>query len=220
MYEFTSPISGQNVRFAFNGTNSENTKLWNVTNPENIHSLEIDDSGYCNFNAPDEHLSRFIIFNLSEINFITNLELMQNQKFDALRQTDIQSDYIVIGPEQFRDESADLIQLRNPAIYASLEDIYTEFSGGNPDPMGIRSFIQWTQESWQFPQPNCALILGDAGYDYRNITGQSSIIVPTIQVQSSRTYATDDLLSAIYGNIPKSQLVDILLEMRKKCPIL
>ena len=201
-YEFTSPISGQNVRFAFNGANSENIKLWNVTHPENIHLLEIDDSGYCNFDAADEHLSRFVIFNLSEINSITNLELMQNQKFNVLRQTDIQSDYIVIGPEQFRDVSSDLIQLRNPAIYASLEDIYTEFSGGNPDPMGIRSFIQWTQESWQFPQPNCALILGDAGYDYRNITGQSSIIVPTIQVQSSRTYATDDLLSAIYGNIP------------------
>ena len=97
----------------------------------------------------------------------------------------------------------DLIELRNPAVYASLEDIYIEFSGGNPDPMGIRSFIQWTQESWQYPQPNCALILGDAGYDYRNITGQSSIIVPTIQVQSSRTYATDDLLSAVYGNIPE-----------------
>ena len=58
-------------------------------------------------------------------------------------------------------------------------------------------------ELGNIPQPNCALILGDAGYDYRNITGQSSIIVPTIQVQSSRTYATDDLLSAIYGNIPE-----------------
>ena len=127
----------------------------NITNPENIHSLEIDDSGYCNFNAPEEHLSRFVIFNLSDINSITNLELMQNQKFDALRQTDIQSDYIVIGPEQFRDESADLIQLRNPAIYASLEDIYTEFSGGNPDPMGIRSFINGPKNHGNFTTKLC-----------------------------------------------------------------
>ncbi len=202
-YEFVSPISGQNVKFSINGIKSENTNLWNITNPDDIHALEIDDSGFCNFSAPDDHLSRFVIFNLSEINTITNLELIQDQKFDLLRQIGIQSDYVIIGPEKFRDESMDLIELRNPAVYASLEDIYIEFSGGNPDPMGIRSFIQWTQESWQYPQPNCALILGDAGYDYRNITGQSSIIVPTIQVQSSRTYATDDLLSAVYGNIPE-----------------
>ena len=36
-----------------------------------------------------------------------------------------------------------------------------------------------------------------------SINGLSAVIVPTIQVQSSRTYATDDLLSAVYGNIPE-----------------
>ena len=127
-YEFVSPISGQNVKFSINGIKSENTNLWNITNPDDIHAFEIDDSGFCNFSAPDDHLSRFVIFNLSEINTITNLELIQNQKFDVLRQIGIQSDYVIIGPEKFRDESMNLIELRNPAVYASLEDIYIEFS--------------------------------------------------------------------------------------------
>ncbi len=202
-YEFISPISGQDVRLSINGQKPGDVRIWNISDPKNIFNLEIDDAGFCNFSAPSEYLSRFVIFNLSDINTITNLELKTDQKFDVLRQTGLQYDYLIIGPEEFRDESIELIGLRSPAIYASLENIYTEFSAGNPDPMAIRSFIQWTQESWQYPQPNCALILGDAGYDYRNITGQSSIIVPTIQVQSSRTYATDDLLSAVYGNIPE-----------------
>ena len=72
--------------------------------------------------------------------------------------------------------------------------------------MGIRTFIQWTQENWQSPVPSYVLLLGDSGYDYRNITGQSSIIVPTIQVQSARNYATDDRLATIYGNIPEVAL--------------
>ena len=72
--------------------------------------------------------------------------------------------------------------------------------------MGIRTFIQWTQENWQSPVPLYVLLLGDSGYDYRNITGQSSIIVPTIQVQSARNYATDDRLATIYGNIPEVAL--------------
>ena len=46
-----------------------------------------------------------------------------------------------------------LIDLRSPAIYASLEDIYKEFSGGNIDPMAIRTFLQWAQENWISPSP-------------------------------------------------------------------
>ena len=72
--------------------------------------------------------------------------------------------------------------------------------------MAIRRFLQWSQEYWLSPEPNSVLLLGDGGYDYRNITGFSSIIVPTIQIQSSRSYATDDYLATIYGNIPELAL--------------
>ena len=72
-----------------------------------------------------------------------------------------------------------------------------------PDPMAIRSFIQWTQEHWRSPG-RIMFYFRDGGYDYRNINGNSSIIVPT--VQASRSYATDDLLASIYGNIPEVAL--------------
>ena len=76
--------------------------------------------------------------------------------------------------------------------------------GGNTDPLAIRSFVQWLQgnvgKTRNLP---CFLFLGESGYDYKDITGQSTIIIPTFQVQSSRTYATDDLLTTIYGNIPE-----------------
>ena len=67
--------------------------------------------------------------------------------------------------------------------------------------MAIRSFLQWTQEHWMNPKPIHLLLLGDSGYDYRNINGLSSIIVPTVQVQSYISYPSDDRLSTIYGNI-------------------
>ena len=82
--------------------------------------------------------------------------------------------------------------LDSPSIYASLENIYKEFSAGNKDPMAIRSFLQWTQENWIDPKPIHLLLLGDSGYDYRNINGLSSIIVPTVQVQSYISYPSDD----------------------------
>ncbi len=202
-FDFVSPISDQNVRLYFNGIRPENIFLWNISDPSNIKNVNIDSSGFCNINGSNGIKNRFILFNLDNINNFVNLELKDNQQFNLLRQTGIQADYIIIGPEKFRTFVSDLIDLRNPAFFASIENIYNEFSTGNPDPMAIRSFIQWTQEEWVEPSPNCALILGDSGYDYRNITGQSSIIIPTIQVQSSRTYATDDLLATVYGNIPE-----------------
>ena len=202
-YEFQAPITDENLRFSFTGQRPSDVRLWDISDPSNAVSLEIDDEGYCNISPQSNDYSRFIIFTETNINYLSELIPKNNQSFEILHQTDLQANYIIIGPSSFREETEDLLALRDPAIYANIEQIYLEFSAGNPDPLAIRSFIQWTQQMWRPPYPSCALFLGDAGYDYRNITGQSTIIVPTIQVQSSRTYATDDLLAAIYGNIPQ-----------------
>ena len=202
-YEFLAPISNEDLRFFFTGQRPSDIRLWDISDPSNIASLDIDDQGYCNVSPQSNDHSRLIIFTETNLNYLSEIIPRNNQSFEILRQTGLQADYLVIGPSNFKDKAEDLLALRNPAVYADIEQIYLEFSSGNPDPLAIRSFIQWTQERWLPPYPSCALFLGDAGYDYRNITGQSTIIVPTIQVQSSRTYATDDLLAAVYGNIPE-----------------
>lgn len=202
-FSFQSPLKTQDTRFFFSGNYDENFFLWDITNPRNIKNNTIDSNGFCSVNTSSDTISYFISFNSNSINKITNLRVVEDRNFSKLRNTNLNADYIIIGPEQFKNTASELIQLRNPSIYASLETIYREFSAGNEDPIAIRTFIQWTQEMWEYPKPNCLLLLGDGGYDYRNITGQSSIIVPTIQVQSYRSYATDDLLVTLYGNLPE-----------------
>ena len=205
-FTFTSPINDQNTRFDFGIQIPDHVSLWDISDPVNILNLEINESGLCNVQNHIDRPNRFIIFNKNEISAISNIYLKENQSFNQLRNVNIQAEYVIIGPEEFREESLELLEIRSPSIYASIETIYDEFSAGNPDPMAIRSFIQWTQEYWRSPGPNHVLLLGDGGYDYRNINGNSSIIVPTIQVQASRSYATDDLLASIYGNIPEVAL--------------
>ena len=205
-YSFFSPVESQNVRFDFERKNPNGTFFWDISDPTNIFNLHIDDTGFCNVQISHDRANQFIVFNTNEISEISTIYLKNNQQFDQLRNSFIQANYIIIGPEEFRDASLDLLEIRRPAIYASLETIYDEFSAGNSDPMALRNFIQWSQENWSDPAPNIVLLLGDGGYDYRNINGYSSIIVPTIQVQSSRSYATDDLLATIYGNIPEVAL--------------
>ena len=205
-FTFTSPINDQNTRFDFGIQIPDHVSLWDISDPVNILNLEINESGICNVQNHIDRPNRFIIFNKNEISAISNIYIKENQNFNQLRNVNIQAEYVIIGPEQFREESLELLEIRSPSIYASIETIYDEFSAGNPDPMAIRSFIQWTQEYWRSPRPNHVLLLGDGGYDYRNINGNSSIIVPTVQVQASRSYATDDLLASIYGNIPEVAL--------------
>lgn len=202
-FHFISPIRDQNIRFSFSGEPDENFFLWDITDLENSKEITIDSNGFCNVNSSSNQMSYFVSFNMLEINKITEISLKEDPNFITLRNQNLTADYVIIGPEEYRNLTTDLLELRKPAVFASLENIYEEFSAGNNDPISLRTFIQWTQEEWPSPQPNCFLFLGDGGYDYRNISGQSSIIVPTIQVQAYRPYATDDLLSTIYGNLPE-----------------
>jgi len=199
-FEFISPISGQDIRFSFSGQKSQSDYLWDITGLENPELIQFTESGFADVSVSTNSSNHFVFFNMNNLSEVDELMLKESQSFLSLRQTGIQMEYIVVGPEDFREEASELVQLRSPAVYASLEKIYDEFSAGNKDPMAIRSFVQWTQENWADPTPNFLMILGDGGYDYRNITGQSSIIVPTIQTTS---YATDDKLATIHGNIPE-----------------
>jgi len=199
-FEFISPISGQDIRFSFSGQKSQSDYLWDITGLENPELIQFTESGFADVSVSTNSSNHFVFFNMNNLSEVDELMLKESQSFLSLRQTGIQMEYIVVGPEDFREEASELVQLRSPAVYASLEKIYDEFSAGNKDPMAIRSFVQWTQENWADPTPNFLMILGDGGYDYRNITGQSSIIVPTIQTTS---YSTDDKLATIHGNIPE-----------------
>ena len=205
-YEFFAPATGQKVRFTFAEPISSTTRVWNITNPEKASLATVSNLVNLEVILPTDTLARFAVFNLNSLTNVESLEYQPNTVMDNLRNQTTIAEYIIVGPKSFQTAVQPLLNLRNPSRYANLEDIYREYSAGNRDPMAIRSFLQWTQENWQEPKPFCALLLGDGGYDYRNITGESSIIVPTIQVQAYRSYATDDRLATLYGNIPEIAL--------------
>ena len=203
-YEYFSPIHSNSIRFRFE-TQSE-IFIWDITNissPKNILQ-ELDNSDiYFDVELPEDTLARYSVFSLSTLNTINELNLVENISFNSYRTTRSGVDHLIIGPLEFSEASASLVSHRGNCEYIPLEQIYNEFSGGNKDPVAIRDFIQWTQEYWQEPKPYTVLLMGDADYDYRNITQQSDIKVPTIQIGYSNNHrATDDRLAAYNGLIP------------------
>ncbi len=201
--EFFSPINNTTVRFNFDSILQNNIIVLDITNPGLPKRIKVIDNQKIEVDLQGDNIGRFILIDSSSVIMIDEINYEAEMNFNSLRNESINANYIIVGPENFYNSAKPILNLRQPSIYATLENIYKEFSAGNKDPMAIRSFLQWTQEYWMNPKPIHLLLLGDSGYDYRNISGISSIIVPTIQVQSYISYPSDDRLSTIYGPIPE-----------------
>ncbi|MFL2989576.1 MAG: C25 family cysteine peptidase, partial [Candidatus Neomarinimicrobiota bacterium] len=161
--EFFSPIQNTGLRFSFMNELSENCLAFDISLPHAPKQIKIKSDNKIEVQSPENTIGRYIIFNKNAVDSVNNLVSHENITFSKLRNFSSRANYIIIGPRQFAETAQPLINLRQPAIYANLEDIYLEFSGGNKDPMAIRSFLQWTQENWASPAPIHLLLLGDAG---------------------------------------------------------
>ena len=201
-FEFISPIHSANATFRIKGSN---LKVWNITditNPKNV-PLDINEGIIStHVTLPIDKLQRFYTYKVLDLLSPLSLVYHGQKEWALLRNTSEKANHVIIGPQTFYSATVPLINHRNNTIYASLDKIYQEFSAGNKDPIAIRHFLQWTQENWN-QNPTTVFILGDADFDYRNITGKSKIIVPTIEVGTNYSYATDDRLTAFNGIIPE-----------------
>ncbi len=202
-FEFFSPISGNSVTFNFSGSSIPN--VWEITDVTSPKLVDVDNNNNIfsiNVDLPPDTLARFILFKDNDVSSIENMEIINGHTFTQVRNNNNGVDHIIIGPEEFKSASQPLVDHRGSSKFVSLETIYNEFSGGNADPTAIRRFLQWTQEEWSAPNPYCVLFMGDADYDYRNITGASNIKVPTIITGAYGNRAVDDRLAAFSGPIP------------------
>ena len=205
--EFYTPVHGHTIKF--NISSNITPAVWNITDASKPISIPVGEaSGNYSFSTSPEQnrYERLIMFDPNNLSSIDNLEIVDEQIFNKLRNTTIQTEHIIIAPREYESAVSKLTKHRGNSIFAALEDIYNEFSGGNTDPMAIRNFIDWTQNHWQAPHPSFVFLIGDADYDYRNITGKSDNIVPTVEVGIINSYATDDRLATINGRIPEVAL--------------
>ncbi len=203
-FEFYTPIHSNPINFTLSSPTTPT--IWNISDVSTPLSLLVEQSvNNYSFNVSPKANSydRLIVFDSENIKTVTNLENLDRINFNTLRNKSTQAEHIIIAPIEYLNVASKFTSHRKNSIFAVLETIYNEFSGGNPDPIAIRNFIYWTQNNWQSPKPVYVFILGDADYDYRNITASSKNIVPTVEVGVTGSFATDDRLAAINGRIPE-----------------
>jgi len=201
-FYFYSPFKSKTITFVLTGSD---LFIWNISNPSSPKNLPLNsfqNSITMNTDLPSDEYQKFGVYAVDDLEPISELTFVGPKKWDQLRSNLNGVDHLILGPKEFEIQSQQLINHRNNSRYVSIESIYDEFSGGSKDPIAIRYFLNWTQQNW-LNKPYTVLFMGDADYDYRNITGQSIIKVPTIQVGTRYSHSTDDRLVSFNGIIPE-----------------
>ncbi|MEA1881532.1 MAG: C25 family cysteine peptidase, partial [Candidatus Marinimicrobia bacterium] len=201
-FEFFSPVSANDMTFSISGSKLRVWNISNTTQPINRPLQVQDNTTTMRVSLPADTLQRFYVFNLDDLPTVPLIAPYGPKDWERIRNTTLGADHLIVGPQIFSSDSAPLMNHRGNSFYVNLKTIYDEFSGGNQDPVAIRHFLQWTQEHWA-QKPYTVLFMGDADYDYRNITGQSNMQVPTIEVGTTYSHATDDRLVSFNGVIPE-----------------
>ncbi|MEY4069537.1 MAG: hypothetical protein RL721_151 [Candidatus Eisenbacteria bacterium] len=146
-----------------------------------------------------------------------------------LRSTTNQADYLVIHYDGFQQAADSLVAWRrlhlpllttpapHEAIAIPVSAIFDQFSGGRTDPGALRNFLR-AAANWS-RRPLYVTFLGDASYDFKDITGratpgQPGCLLPTYEngfdniFVIRRQYATDDWIVNV--NDPVRVLPDFL----------
>jgi hypothetical protein len=201
--EFISPIHSNPVKFNIQGTaQPEVWEITDLTQPRILPLRQDDSQSFILVNNPVQVNSRIILFDPGQVSTAANLEFIGDRSFNTFRTDSRQALHFILAPAEFQSAGQELADHREQSVFVDIQRVYEEFSGGNPDPMAIRSFVKWTQDHWQDPKPLYLFIIGDADYDYRNISGASDSKVPTVEVGIAGSYATDDRLATVNGPIP------------------
>ncbi len=185
MLSFRSPEAiGKNARFIVEASSS--SRIWDITDIYHIAELAttVEGSGKISFSTrADGQLHEYIAFDPAHCPSprfdgkvkAQNLHELQNISF------------IVVSYPDFLEQAQQIARLHRErdgitAYVATTEEVYNEFSSGAKDPSAIRLFLKCIRDkSDEAKRPSSLLLFGAASYDYKNILGNVSDFVPTLE---------------------------------------
>ncbi|HEV8579476.1 MAG TPA: C25 family cysteine peptidase [Thermoanaerobaculia bacterium] len=132
------------------------------------------------------------------------------------------AEYLVITPPELRSEARRLADLRAgqglTTMVVDLGDVVDLFGDGIPDPLAIRRFLAYAVDNWSTP-PRYVVLAGKGTYDYRNLLGLFSNLLPPLLVTTSEGISPADAEFADFddsgvpavaiGRIPAVTLADM-----------
>lgn len=203
--------------------NYNNLMIWDITDIIHPFNQQYDQYvNYISFNAPSDSLHQYIIFSLNNTLKPKFIKPVANQNLHSITQ----ADYIIVTPPQFKQYALELAtfhQQEEGLTYAVIttEEVYNEFSSGNPDATAIRDFARmlYTRNGRKNPgnsSPQYFLLFGDGSYQNKDRSYNTSALIPVYEtgysVSPILSGVTDDFygwLDDNEGNDWSNSIVDI-----------
>lgn len=114
---------------------------------------------------------------------------------------------LILYPEAFEDQAQTLRSIYENDLnistqIASMEDIFNQFNAGMPDPMAVRLFIKWLDQS-QSPSPlKTVTLLGSGTTDWRNYSGVAAQKNKFIVFQKGNYSSNDYFVHLSQSSVP------------------
>ena len=193
-------------------SNANNVTIWDVTDPSNIFIQDYTGSGNISFGADATVLREFVAFDNNQFYVPLERGAVANQNLHGIITP---PHAIFVVHSSLRTEADRLAAHRrshdNMTIdVVNVEDIYNEFSSGNPDVTAIRDFCKMLYERGTVNNEFTHLLLfGIGSFDYKSLGGNRTPannpnLVPVYETQESmhpiNTYTSDDYFSLLDDN--------------------
>lgn len=164
-------------------------------------------SYYLKQQGSPQRIKRYAAASLDALLSPVNVTKIENQNLRGIEQG---AEMILITRSDFLPEAERYKKYRETQspdkrtveIFTT-DKIYNEFSGGNLDITGIRDFVGYAYNNWK-TKPKFVFMFGGATYDFKDIEGAGSNVVPAYQTDESlkepNSISTDDYFVAVDGN--------------------
>ena len=203
----SSSVKGNLLQYQIQNGDAS-TEVWDVTNPSLPRkiSTEMNSNGIISFVYQADTLHEFYAVKQQGYELPTLLGPMINQNLAGMNVPD----YIMISAPNYLN-AANKLQNYHTTInglktaVVNVNEIFNEFSGGQPSPIGIRNFLQYLMNKAvanKVAAPRYLLLFGIANFNSRNYNNTSQI--PVFESAGSTgiltSYPTDDFYSMLNDN--------------------
>ena len=205
--DFESAGAGRITRFTIGNANSS-IQVWDITGIGESKRINIFYSnGSITFKQPTETIKTYIAFEPDRAYSVVSYTAIENQN---IRGNGF-FDYFIVTHPDFKSYAGELAQLHRQrsnlsvAVYTTNE-VYNEFSGGNPDVGAIRNMMRYFYLSAPSDEdkPKYLLLYGDGSFDNLSSTQGNTNFIPTYQsarsINKVESFVSDDFFGLLDEN--------------------
>lgn len=205
--DFQSVGAGRISRFTISNANSS-VQVWDITKINEAKRINISyANGTITFKQPTDTIKTFIAFEPDKAYSVVSYTNIDNQN---IRGSGFY-DYFIVTPPSFKTYAEELAQLHRQRSNLSVavfttDEVYNEFSGGNPDVAAIRNMIRYFYKAATNDEdkPKYLLLFGDGSFDNLSDRQGNTNFIPTYQSPRSinrvESFVSDDFFGLLDDN--------------------